>query len=97
MWCARVVTKHQRMNGFFCKEDGCEILLWRKKGKADLELDCGFKAADVKIPFYIYNGDKNGSEEDTSKYMMSKTSVEVALERVNMRQKRNTKPISSLL
>ncbi|CAG4981434.1 unnamed protein product [Parnassius apollo] len=29
-----------------------------KKGKADLELDCGFKAADVKIPFYFYNVDK---------------------------------------
>ncbi|CAK1594993.1 unnamed protein product [Parnassius mnemosyne] len=59
-----------------------------KKGKADLEVDCGFKAADVKIPFYIYNVDKNACVDDISKYIMSKTSVEVALERVNMRQKK---------
>lgn len=57
-----------------------------KKGKADINPDCGFKAADINIPFYIYNVDKNASIDDIDKYIKTKTNVQVSLERVNMKQ-----------
>lgn len=55
------------------------------KGKADITSDCKFKAAEVKIPFYIYNIHKESCVTDIKNYIKSKTSVDVVLQHIEMK------------
>ncbi|CAF4893948.1 unnamed protein product [Pieris macdunnoughi] len=82
-------------NGRICKNDDW-VLVQRKrknrftamKGKADNQYN-SFKAANTRIPFYIYNIDINCQTEDISNYITSKTGVDVQLEKVNMKFKKD--------
>lgn len=55
------------------------------KGKANTAPECNFKAAEVRIPFYIYNIDKASSMVDIANYINCKTGLEVKLQQVNMK------------
>ncbi|KPJ19880.1 hypothetical protein RR48_02308 [Papilio machaon] len=79
-----------------CKNDDW-VLVQRKRnknrftamtGKADSHYNT-FKAANTRIPFYIYNVDMKCQTEDISNYIMSKTGVDVQLEKVNMKFKKD--------
>lgn len=56
-----------------------------KRGKAVLEPDEKFKAADVKTPIYIYNVGKEVSESDIIGYIKKRANINVSVERVNMK------------
>lgn len=56
-----------------------------RKGNAEVVPDCKFKAAETKIPFYIYNIDKSSTVADITNYIKTKTGVEVQLQKVNMK------------
>ncbi|XP_059054715.1 uncharacterized protein LOC131848795 [Achroia grisella] len=55
------------------------------KGKAELLPNCSFKAADIDIPFYIYNVNKETRVEDIAVYIKNKTSVSVSLLKIDMK------------
>lgn len=55
------------------------------KGKAIVELNNKFKAAEVKIPIYIYNVSKETSECDIINYIKNKTSLTVTVIKMNMK------------
>ncbi|XP_059062198.1 uncharacterized protein LOC131855009 [Achroia grisella] len=55
------------------------------KGKAEILPNCTFKAADVSIPFYIYNVNKETRMEDITTYIKNKTSVSVLLLKIDMK------------
>nr|XP_026498749.1 uncharacterized protein LOC113402657 [Vanessa tameamea] len=55
------------------------------KGKAVVQPDNNFKAADVSIPIYIYNVSKQTTEGDILKYIKNKTNLDVSLNKWNMR------------
>ena len=55
------------------------------KGKAIVESNVNFKAADIRIPLYIYNIAKNVTKEDIISYVKNKTDVPVDLEKVVMK------------
>ncbi|XP_037872904.1 uncharacterized protein LOC119629796 [Bombyx mori] len=83
-------------NGKICKNDDWVLVQRRRNknrftamtGKADSHYNT-FKAANTRIPFYIYNVDINCMTEDISNYIMSKTGVDVQLEKVNMKFKKD--------
>ncbi|XP_052755388.1 uncharacterized protein LOC128201722 [Galleria mellonella] len=56
-----------------------------KRGQASTEPEEKFRAADVKIPLFINKVDKNTSIEDISSYILQKTKVSVALEKICMK------------
>ncbi|KAH9637825.1 hypothetical protein HF086_017603 [Spodoptera exigua] len=56
-----------------------------KRGNAVLEPDEKFKAADVKTPIYIYNVGKEVSENDIIEYIKKRASINVSVEKVNMK------------
>lgn len=62
------------------------------KGKAPVGENSKFKAADVKIPLYIYNVSIDTSAEDIQKYIQDKTSIVVKVEKNRMKE---TKDYSS--
>lgn len=59
-----------------------------KKGKAPSKPDNRFKAADIKIPLFINNVDKNTSEDDIKDYIMGKTNISINLVKIKMRKER---------
>jgi hypothetical protein len=56
-----------------------------KTGKAIVDTNSNFKAADIKIPIYINNVSKETTVCDIQKYINSKTNLDVYLEKMNMR------------
>lgn len=60
-----------------------------KKGIADVTTECKFKAASTKIPFYIYNVSKECQPADIIEYIKCKTDIEVKLEQINMKLKKD--------
>lgn len=60
-----------------------------KKGTADVMTECKFKAADINIPFYIYNISKECPSTDIADYIKCKTGIEVSLERINMKLRKD--------
>ncbi|KAJ2951694.1 hypothetical protein O0L34_g13856 [Tuta absoluta] len=55
------------------------------KGKADIGSDCTFKAAQIQVPFYIYNIDKDSPIADITNYIKRKTDVSVKLQKIEMK------------
>ncbi|XP_045455250.1 uncharacterized protein LOC123664925 [Melitaea cinxia] len=55
------------------------------KGKAVVESNVNFKAADIRIPLYIYNIAKDVTKDDIQNYVKNKTEVSVDLEKVIMK------------
>lgn len=58
------------------------------KGKAVVESNNNFKAADIRIPLYIYNIAKDVTIGDIHSYIKNKTEVSVELEKMNMKTTR---------
>ncbi|XP_026744669.1 uncharacterized protein LOC113506004 [Trichoplusia ni] len=56
------------------------------KGKAMRLSECKFKAAEIKIPFYIYNVHKDASPQDINEYVFARTNVEITPEKMIMKQ-----------
>ncbi|CAH2094739.1 unnamed protein product [Euphydryas editha] len=56
-----------------------------KQGKAVLEPGVNFKAAEFKVPIYIYNVAKDVTESDIIQYVQSKTNICVNVEKMNMK------------
>ena len=56
-----------------------------KQGCAPVDSSSKFKAADVKIPLFIYNVSKDTTEKDIEEYIMAKTNIVVAPEKVPMK------------
>lgn len=56
-----------------------------RKGTANVDIATKFKAADVKIPFLLYNVSKDVNSEDISNYVKDKTQVIVVPERIEMK------------
>lgn len=48
-----------------------------------------FKAADIKVPLFINNVDKNTTIQDMSDYIYSKTKINVKLVQINMKQEKD--------
>lgn len=59
-----------------------------KIGKAATDNTEKFKAAEVKIPLFITNVNKETAEEDVCKYIKNKTSEVVSLEKIKMKKER---------
>lgn len=55
------------------------------KGDAVTEPESNFKAADTRVPLFIYNVNKNTLASDISSYLISKTGVHVEMEQVTMK------------
>lgn len=60
-----------------------------REGRAQVSGSSTFKAADVKIPLYIYNVSKETKVEDISNYIMNKTGAQVTLEKVIMKEEKD--------
>jgi hypothetical protein len=56
-----------------------------KMGKATVDAGSKFRAADSKVPLYIYNVSKDTSMCDIITYVKSKTDIDVRLEKMNMK------------
>ncbi|KAJ8736491.1 hypothetical protein PYW08_007147 [Mythimna loreyi] len=59
------------------------------KGKACLEQNCKFKAADTKIPLFITNVHKDVSEADIEEYVFDKTKEKISPIKIKMLKERN--------
>ncbi|KAF9797539.1 hypothetical protein SFRURICE_006374 [Spodoptera frugiperda] len=59
------------------------------KGKAMLEPNNRFRAADIHIPLFITNVNKQTSENDIIDYIFSKTQTSVVLKKIKMRKEKN--------
>lgn len=55
------------------------------KGKAAVDTNSNFKAADVRVPLYVYNIAKDVTAMDIQSYIKSKTEIVVELEKINMK------------
>lgn len=55
------------------------------KGKATVKLEDRFRAADIKIPIYIYNVSKEVQSSDIVKYIKDKTNIDVTVEKNTMK------------
>lgn len=60
-----------------------------RKGQAEVEENCKFKAADAKIPLYIYNVSKETQAENIRDYIMDRTNIVVQLEKVVMKEEKD--------
>lgn len=59
-----------------------------KTGKAAMDNSEKFKAAEIKIPLFISNVNKETAEEDICEYIKNKTSEVVSLEKIKMKKER---------
>lgn len=58
------------------------------KGKANTESTDNFRAADIKIPLFINNVDKETSADDIMNYIFKRTQIKVYLEEIKMKYER---------
>lgn len=56
-----------------------------KTGTAMVDTGSNFKAADNKVPIYIYNVSKETTVCDIKQYLKTKTNLDIDLEKMNMR------------
>ncbi|KAI5651985.1 hypothetical protein NE865_00322 [Phthorimaea operculella] len=56
-----------------------------KPGKATVSADSKFKAAENKVPIYIYNVAKDATVCAITSYVKSKTNIDVRVEKMNMK------------
>uniref|UniRef100_A0A2A4IUH6 Uncharacterized protein n=1 Tax=Heliothis virescens TaxID=7102 RepID=A0A2A4IUH6_HELVI len=55
------------------------------RGKAVVEINTNFKAAEIKVPIYIYNVAKDVTVCDINKYVTTKSKLNVTVEKMKMR------------
>lgn len=53
-----------------------------QRGKAVIDQEVKFKAAEINVPLFINRVDKNTSQMDVREYIVSRTGVEVQLEKI---------------
>ncbi|XP_063382111.1 uncharacterized protein LOC134668602 [Cydia fagiglandana] len=53
-----------------------------RQGTAEPDPNCKFRAADIRVPLFVYNVDKNVSSRDIEDYVQTKTRVKVTAEQV---------------
>lgn len=58
------------------------------RGKAVLDTSVNFKAAEIKVPIYIYNVAKDVPVCDITKYVASKSNVNITVEKMNMKSEK---------
>lgn len=58
-------------------------------GRAASSPSAKFKSADIKIPLFINNVDKQTSEQDIINYIAQKTNTTISLKKINTSKKRN--------
>lgn len=56
-----------------------------QRGKANLDPESRFRAAETMIPLYVYNVAKDLSEEDICNYIKKKSTLEVKVVKMNMK------------
>lgn len=56
-----------------------------KIGKGSVDISSNFKAADIKVPIYIYKVSKETTECDIKKYVTSKINIDIDLQKMNMK------------
>ncbi|XP_061705662.1 uncharacterized protein LOC133516659 [Cydia pomonella] len=56
------------------------------KGIATVDPNSNFKAADIKVPIYIYNVSKEATEAEILRFIKSKINVTVSLQKMNMKK-----------
>jgi RNA recognition motif-containing protein len=59
-----------------------------QEGKAILSPDTKFKAADIRVPIYIYNVSKETTASNIVEYIKLKTNVTVSLDKKKMKMKK---------
>lgn len=59
------------------------------KGTAATSTNCKFRAADIKVPLYVYNIDKSVLPNDIEEYIESKTRVNVTAEKMEVRKEKS--------
>lgn len=91
---AEIVSKVEKSNSAPRDERWIEVQRRRlrnkfigNKGKANIEPNEKFKAADIQ--FYIYNVDKEATGKDIADYIMKKTNVLIVPEKMNMKHQKN--------
>ncbi|CAH0720919.1 unnamed protein product, partial [Brenthis ino] len=57
-----------------------------KLGIGKVETSSTFKSADIKVPLYISNVDKNTSERDICEYVQSKTQEKITIQKLTMKE-----------
>ena len=57
-----------------------------QSSKADTSPQCSFEAADICVPFYIYDIKNDTKVEDIVAYIKHKTKLEVSLQKVHFEQ-----------
>lgn len=56
-----------------------------RKGTATVSPSCKFKAADARIPLFIYNVTKEASVKDVAEYIFKKTQITVLPQKIDMK------------
>lgn len=59
------------------------------KGKGVQDPKMKFRAAEIKVPIFVYHVEKELSISDIHKYIASKTDIKVSIEKVSMRELRD--------
>jgi hypothetical protein len=60
-----------------------------KQGTAKIDPNCKFKAADIRLPLFVYNVDKNVSSHDIEDYVEARTRLKVKADRVEVKAEKN--------
>lgn len=58
-------------------------------GKAILDSENKFKAANINVPIYIYNVSKETSVTDIKTYLLKKTNLDIRLDKMNMKSNKD--------
>lgn len=59
------------------------------QGSAKIEPNCKFRAADIKVPLFVYNVDKSASPRDIEEYIEQRTRMQVKVERMEVKAEKN--------
>ncbi|CAH0718640.1 unnamed protein product, partial [Brenthis ino] len=76
-----VLYQKRRLRNRLISQKGC--------ANASEENNQKFKAADIKVPLFISNVDREVSEQDIINYVYGKTKEKVSLERINMKRQKD--------
>lgn len=55
-------------------------------GRATTKPECNFKAADTKVPLFMYNVDMSVSATDIMQYLKKKTQLSLHIQQVNVKK-----------
>lgn len=76
-----ILYQKRRLRNRFISQKGCAT--------DSKQMDQKFKAADIRVPLFISNVDKNVSEQDIISYVFEKTNETVSLMKINMKRQKD--------